>query len=387
MEVIFERTLNKRNGGDIAMIMKKKFTFCLYFIFFITILFSGGCSDDYTVYSKPSSKTYSLPVVEVQNKLIPFTYTTTGSVVSDISIEITSRISGFIQSITVREGEIVQKGRLLVTLDSADVEGAIRKAQAAVDKAESALEDAKTDAKRFAALFKRGSVSDNALRKARLQRDMAKDSLNEAQAAFQTAMSQRNYINITCPVDGVIIARQKRNGDLATPGAPILTVESTQGLLFETYVAEARVRDIHIGDKVEVIIDALDSILHGTVSRIVPSADQVTRRYQVKIALPETPSLFPGMFGRIHFIIGEEQVLVVPQKSMICRGGLDGVFVLSRDKKISFRWLRTARQLNGGLEVKAGLRPGEQIVSIARADLRDGDFVNPGAVPGITIDE
>ncbi len=361
------------------MIMKKKSTFCLYFFFFIAILFFGGCSDDYTVYSKPPSKTYSLSVVEVQNKQIPFIYTTTGSVVSDISIEITSRISGFIKNITVREGEVVQKGQLLVTLDSADVEGAIRKAQAAVDKAESALEDAKTDAERFAALFKRGSASDNSLRKAKLQRDMAKDSLNEAQAAFQTAMSQRNYINITCPVDGVIIARQKRNGDLATPGAPILTVESTQGLLFETYVAETRVGDIHISDKVEVIIDALGYTLPGTVSRIVPSADHVTRRYQVKIALPETSKLFPGMFGRIHFIIGEEDVLVVPQKSMICRGGLDGVFVLSRENEINFRWLRTARQWSDGLEVKAGLSPGEYIVSVARSYLRDGDFVSTGA--------
>ncbi|MCD6224198.1 MAG: efflux RND transporter periplasmic adaptor subunit [Deltaproteobacteria bacterium] len=362
------------------MIIKKYSGFFLYFIFFILILSSGGCSDDHTVYSGPPSKTYSLPVIEVQNKLIPFTYTTTGSVVSDISIEITSRITGFIQNISVREGEVVQKGRLLVTLDSADVEGAIRKAHAAVDKAVSALKDAETDAERFAALFKRGSASDNALRKAKLQRDIAGDSLKEAQAAFQTAVSQRNYTNITCPVDGVIIASQKRNGDLATPGAPILTVESARGLLFETYVAEARVGDIHIGDKVKVIIDALGYPLAGTAIRIVPSGDPVTRRYQVKIALPETLRLFPGMFGRVHFIIGEEQVLFVPQKSMICRGGLDGVFVLDKDNRIRFRWLRTARQLNGDLEVKAGLRPGERIVAIVQPDLRDGDLVNPDLI-------
>jgi RND family efflux transporter MFP subunit len=370
------------------MIIKKYFGFFLYFTFFIAILCSGGCSDDHTVYSMPPSKTYSLPVIEVRNRLIPSTYTTTGSVVSDISIDIASRISGFIQNITVREGEVVQKGQLLVTLDSSDVEGAIRKAKARVDKAAAALEDAKTDAERFSALFKRGSASDNALRKAKLQRDMARDSLKEAQAAFQTALSQRNYINITCPLDGVVIARQKRNGDLATPGAPILTVESARGLLFETYVAESRVGDIHIGDTVEVIIDALDEALTGTVIRIVPSGDPVTRRYQIKIALPETPKLFPGMFGRVHFIIGEEQVMLVPEKSLVCRGGLDGVFVLAEDNRISFRWLRTARQLNGELEVKAGLRPGERIVALAHPDLRNGDLVNSDLIDsGNVIDE
>ena len=166
------------------MIMKKYSIIYLYFIFFILILSSGGCSDDHTVYSRPPSKTHSLPVIKVQNKLIPFTYTTTGSVVSDISIEIASRISGFIQNISAREGEVVQKGQLLVTLDSAEVEGAIRKAHAAVDKAISTLKDTETDAKRFAELFKRGSASDNTLRKAKLQRDIAGDSLKEAQAAF-----------------------------------------------------------------------------------------------------------------------------------------------------------------------------------------------------------
>lgn len=362
------------------MIIKKYSIFFLHFICLIAIFFSEGCSDNYTVYSKPPAKKYSMPVVEVQNKLIPSIYTTTGSVVSDISIEIASRITGFIQNITVREGEVVQKGQLLVTLDSADVEGAIHRARAVMDKAGSALEDAKTDAERYEELFKRGSTSDNSLRKAKLQRDMAADSLVETQAAFQIAVSQRNYINIASPVDGVIIARQKRNGDLATPGAPILTVESAQCLLFETYVAEARVGDIRIDDKVELIIDALDYPLAGTVIRIVPSGDPVTRRYQIKIALPETLRLFPGMFGRVHFIIGEEQVLVVPKEAIICRGGLEGVFAIAGDNRVSFRWLRTARQLNGGFEVKAGLRPGERIAGIAQSELRDGDFINPEAV-------
>ena len=364
------------------MIIKKTSGFFLYFIFFSSILSFlslGGCSDEQPVYSGPAPKTYSLPVIKVHNELIPSTYTTTGSVVSDISIEIASRISGFINNITVREGEVVQKGQLLVTLDNSEVEGAIRKAQAIVNKAGSALEDAKTDAERFAALFKRGSASDNALRKAKLQRDMASDSLKEAQAALQTALSQRNYINIISPVNGVVIARQKRNGDLATPGAPILTVESERSLLFETYVAETRIKDIHINDKVEVMIDALRRTMAGTVVRIVPSADPVTRRYQVKIDLPENQSLLPGMFGRVHFIIGKEQVLTVPLKAMILRGGLEGVFVLDKTNRIRFRWLRTERPLNGGLEVTAGLRPDERIVAVADPDLHDGDIVNPGA--------
>lgn len=352
----------------------------LSFHFFLAVLFLEGCSSERPVVVDQSPKKYSISLHHVKPERIPAVYITAGSVISDTSITISSRITGFIKDITVREGEKVSKGQLLVTLDDADVEGAIRQAVAAGDRAESAFKDAKKDARRFKTLFECGSASDNALRKAKLQCDVAGDSLNEVRAALQIALAQRDYISMISPVDGVVTARQKRKGDLAIPGGAILTVESSDALLFETYVTEAQVGRIRSGIGVDVTIDALKDSIEGTITRIVPSGDPLTRRYQVKISLPDMPGLLPGMFGRVSFVLGNEDILTIPRSAMIVRGGLKGVFVADEKNKVRFRWLRTGREWPGRLEIKAGLTSGDTIVAIAQPGLRDGDIIMNRAV-------
>ena len=343
----------------------------------------AGCSDQTaTTTTKIDFKTWNLPVAEVVVEELPINYSTTGSVVSDQRIDVTSRTTGYIREIIVREGERVVKGQSLIILDDADVEGAIRQAQAAVNKATSALHDAETDLERYEDLFKSGSISENKLRKTRLQRDVAHDTQREAQAALNTALAQRQYIRISSPVTGVVVARQKRDGDLATPGAPILTVESSQGLLFETHVAESRIGKIWQGDVVQVSIDALDEPLEGVIARLVPAGDPLTRRYLVKISLPKQEGLLSGMFGRTHFRIGAEASPVISPEALVKRGGLQGVFVLDSQNHIHFRWLQTGKIWSDRIEVRAGLQGGERIVAVTDARIREGDLISLEGVPG-----
>ena len=335
----------------------------------------AGCSAESSIARESQPAAYEVEVIEVPDEPIPISYVTTGSVVSDARVQVSSRIMGFICKIAVREGEKVAKGQLLATLDDADVEGAIRQVHASMAKARAALRDSETDVQRYETLFARGSTSENSLRKIRLQRDVAENSYREVKAALQVAKAQRNYISITSPVNGVVVDRLKRKGDLATPGAPILTVESTVTLLFETYVAETRIGGIQVGDPVLVFIDALENPLEAAVTRVVPSGDPVTRRYRVKVALPDVPKLMPGMFGRCRFIIGSERSPVVPRSALVTRGGLVGVYIVNEKHDARFRWLRTAREWPDRLQVKAGLKGGESIVATVPPRLRDGDMV------------
>jgi RND family efflux transporter MFP subunit len=344
---------------------------------FVAVL--AGCDDPAAeTAAAPEPNRWRLPVMTVKVEDLPVGYVTTGSVVSDQRVQVSSRISGYIRKILVNEGDRVERGQELILLDDADVEGAIRQAQAAVNKAASALQDAQTDVKRYEELHKKGSVPENALRKMRLQRDVSRDSLREAQAALDTALAQRRYIRVTSSVGGVVVARHKREGDLATPGLPILTIESSQGLLFETHVAERRIAGIRPGQKVPVEIDALGELLEGTVARVVPAGDPLTRRYLVKIALPSHPGLLSGMFGRARFHLGDRAAPVIPPGALVERGGLQGVFVLDDERHTRFRWLQIGRAWNDRLEVLAGLQGGERIVATREERLREGDLIVAG---------
>jgi len=339
-------------------------------------LFISGCGGEGNgELATNKSEILAFTSTRVQSAKLAINYATTGTVISDQRVDVASRATGYIQKILVHEGDTVVKGQLLIELDGADVEGAIRQVQASVNKARSALKDAQTDLQRFQALFERGSVSENQLRKITLQRDVAQDSLNEAKAIFQTTRSQRQYTRISSPVSGVVVVRHKRDGDLAAPAMPLLTLESSKGLLFETYVSEGKIKHIKQGDKVDVAIDALNASIQGTVARIVLSGDPVTRKSRIKISLLEHAQLLPGMFGRATFKLGSRESVVIERDSMVSRAGLEGVFVVDESNRVHFRWLRMGKAIGEKLEVLVGLKVGEQIVLQPDERLNDGDLI------------
>ena len=321
---------------------------------------------------------HTLPVTMIMNKELPVYYSTIGSVISDDRIQITSRITGYIDEVSVREGQQIRKGDLLVSLDSSDIDGAIQQAEASVNKSRSALKDAQIDFERYEALLKEDSIPENTLRKIRLQRDVSRETLNAAMAALETAKSQRQYILIKSPVDGVVVERQKRAGDLATPGFPIISIEAEKSLLFKSFVPESQIQKLKQGDDLTVFIDALGKRLNGQISRIVPSGDSVTRSYEIKISLNDTTGLLPGMFGRVRFQVGTETSPVVARTAVVERGGLRGIFIVDAEQRARFRWLRFGREWPDQLQVQVGLTEGERIVANSVSLIHEGDVINTG---------
>lgn len=338
-------------------------------------LFLAACSK--TPQSRPETmaKNWNLAVIKVTATDVPVEYTTVGSVVSDQRIEVASRMSSYIRELLVREGDRVRRGQIIARLDGADVEGAIRQSSAGVGAASAGFNDAQIDFERFERLYERGSISENEWRKVRLKRDAARESLNQAQAIQNTARAQRAYVDIRSPDDGVVVARLKRVGDLAVPGASMLTLEIGRVLLFETSVSEVHVAAITVGSRVRVKIDTLPQVFEGTVNRVVPSGDPVTRSYQVKVALPETAGLLPGMFGRASFVVGKSKSVLIPVSALAERGGLRGVFLVDDAGLAHFRWLRTGREWPDRIEVEAGLKAGDRIVAAVSPGLREGDRI------------
>ncbi|MGL1956937.1 MAG: efflux RND transporter periplasmic adaptor subunit [Colwellia sp.] len=344
-------------------------------IYILVLFVIVGCKNEVVINSKVE-KTWDAAVLKVKKVKHPVNYKSIGSVVSDQRIGVASRATGFIRNILVLEGDFVSKDQLLISLDSSDVEGAIEQAKAAVNSAKLTVIDADLDVERYKDLFKRGSVSENTMRKTQLFRDRAKDSLVKAETALSTAQSQRQYIQILSEIQGVVVERHLRKGDLATPGKPILTIESSQELFFDTYVAESQISKIQKGAKVDVSIDALDQKIEGIIARVVPAGDSTTRRYKVKIVLKNHDGLLSGMFGRVNFVLGEKPAVVIPKSALIERGGLIGVFVVNEHKEAHFRWLQLGTKKADLVEVRAGLLANESIVLHGKPQIREGDLIN-----------
>lgn len=321
------------------------------------------------------AKPIAAAVTRVEVVDVPLTYVVPGSVVSDGRVDVSSRVVGFIEQLDVREGQKVARGDLLVRIDPSDIDEAIRQAQAGVRAGSEELADAEQDVQKFAKLAQSGSASSETLRKAKVRLDIAGATLDKARSALAAAEAQKGYASITSPVDGIIVSVAKRRGEMATAGSTILTVESREVLLFKAFVSESNLGAIDPKTPVTVRIDTLkDAPFLGQIRGIVPSGDDVTRRYEINVVLPSTPSLVPGMFGRAQIHIGAKKAPLIPRRAVVRRGGLDGVFVLD-DKTARFRWLRTGQELGDSIEVIAGLSGGETILSAANDAVRDGSVI------------
>jgi len=196
--------------------------------------------------SAPKTGSWELPVVVVAAGA-PVDYTAVGSVAAEARIEVASRLSGYLRELRVREGDFVRRGQLLARVDAPDVDGAIGQARALKATADAAERDAYVDADRYALLYSKGMVSESEMRKFRLKLDTARETLSQAKAALDSAEAQRGYATITSPQDGAVVAVLRRPGDLVVPGGPILLVESTQELVFETAVTEKQIGALRVG--------------------------------------------------------------------------------------------------------------------------------------------
>ncbi len=312
-----------------------------------TLSLVAGCGSDEGAgdIAAPSAKAEVLTLATVD---LPTLYVTSGTVTSDHRVSISSHLSGYIRELPVREGDRVKAGDLLVRVDPVN-------ARQGVVQAEADLADAKADLNRYEELFKAGAVSKQQLDRIRLRYKVTRSQVEQAH-------NQLSYAEVRSPVDGVVVEKQMNEGDLASPGAPILALEDPANLLVETYVSEQFVSAIHAGDGVEVEVTSQGQPLAGRVRQVVQAADATTHQFLVKITLESHGDVHPGMYAQVGFKTGSRKGLQVPVAAVVHRAGLSGIYVLDAESVVRYRQIRVGKARGEFVEVLAGLHEGNRVV-------------------------
>ena len=208
----------------------------------------------------------------------------------------------------------MQAGQTLIVLDRRDLEANLRRAEAARAEAESAIDEtesaiaaaranfelARVTHKRFQDLLANASVSQQefdesqarlrsaeaALEMAASKRRQIEARRSQAEAEIAAARVALGYATLTAPFAALVTERKADPGSLATPGAPLLTLEREGNPRLEASIDESRLGLVRVGESVAVEIDGLNRTVSGRVAEIVPSIDAATRSFTVKIDLP-----------------------------------------------------------------------------------------------------
>jgi len=325
-----------------------------------------------------------LPVVVATQGTVHSVATASGTIEADDRVQLVARVPGVIRAPGLYDGRPVRRGQLLATIDARQADAAVRRARSALDAAQAEHEKASSDVARDGPLAESGALSGDAYRQEQLRAEVAAAGVRQAQAALAAAETDRSYTTIISPIDGVVVARHARDGDMAMPGSPVATVEGRGRLLFRFAAPQDSLGVFAPGRTVAVLLDGReDRPIEGQVRSVVPSADPATRRHSVEVLLPSGAGITSGMFGRVRLPTSGgrsdgDDVVTVPASAVIDRGGLTGVFVVRADRSIAFRWVRLGAPVGDRIAIISGLVAGERILARVDATVRDGAQLKGG---------
>ncbi|MGD9888008.1 MAG: efflux RND transporter periplasmic adaptor subunit [Halothiobacillaceae bacterium] len=323
-----------------------------------------------------SAREVRAQVVMAEEVALPSTFPVAGVIEAVDSVQLSSRVMGYIRDLNVVQGQEVKKGQLLFEIDPVDTQGAVDLAKQSLVQAEAALRDAKLDYERFKSLYADEAVNKQQLEKMRMNYEVSLSRVAQAKAGLTVARGQISYTRITAPMDAIVTAKLANEGDMANPGHPVLVLEDTAHLRVRAAVPEQVFRALKLGDTVQVEVDGQTQPLIATVSRMTPTADSLAHTYPVTLDIA-APGLKSGAFARVLFPLGERKSLLIPQAAVLERAGITGVFVLNQDNVAQYRMVRTGTvQGEGQIEILAGLVVGERVLLPASGVvLQNGDKV------------
>ena len=292
----------------------------------------------------------ALPTITIKQHAVDLSFPAESLVEAVQQATVGSQVAGRILDVKVDAGQTVKKGQLLMRIDSREADEALRGAEAQ-------YANAKINFERTKNLVSQKFMSPAALDKA--QADFTAASANRAAAGASQSHGQ-----ILAPMNGVIARRHAELGDMATPGHPLFTIYEPGGLRVTASVPQYRLQAMRSVKTARVEFPELGKWVEAVAVNVLPTTDSTTHVAQVRVSLPAVPEATPGMFARVHFVVGQAEKLTVPATAVVRRGEVAAVYVLNKENRLSLRQLRLGDVVGQGeFEVLAGLASGEQVVA------------------------
>lgn len=292
----------------------------------------------------------SLPVLTVQRHVVDLSFPAEAVVEAIQQAVVGSQVSGRVLEVKADAGQVVKKGDLLMRLDAREAEELARAAEAQYG-------NAKANYERTKSLVTQKFMSPAAL-------DKAKADLDAAAANRAAAGAGQSHASIMAPINGVVARRHAEAGDMATPGKPLFTIYAPGGLRVTASIPQYRLKEMRGVKTARVEFPELNKWLEASAVNLLPTADAATHVSQVRVNLPDVAEATPGMFARVHFVVGQAEKLTVPATAVVRRGEVAAVYVSSADNRLSLRQLRLGDAVGEGeIEVLAGLAAGDKVVT------------------------
>jgi HlyD family secretion protein len=207
-------------------------------------------------------------------------------------------------------------------------------------------------------------------------------SVRSAEAQLSQAEAKKQETQIASSIDGVVTARNADPGSIASPGQSILTVQFLKWLYVRASLPIEDIAHVKLGQEVTVTFDSFPGRKwSGRISLLNPSADTQTRQFTFQVRLENTSGeLKPGMYASVEIPLTSSPVAVAVPKDSVQKMGEKSVVRVPNEKgEVEIREVKTGRANDKLVEIVSGLKPGEKVVSLSYAPIKEGGQIR---IPG-----
>lgn len=285
----------------------------------------------------------------------------TGVADGSYSTVLSFSVSGNIEKIFIKEGQRVSSGDLLAVLDKRTAENAFSAAKASYDRAEDGYRRAKE-------VYEKGSMPEVKWIEVSSQRD-------QAAALFDIARKNLEDCSLYSPVDGVVSSVLVEQGMNVPAFRPVIELIDPDAVEIEIKVPENEISELSIGETAEVEVPAVGK--SGIVAEVISkgvSADPLSHSYKVRLSMPVSDGIMPGMTCRVVFsgnLCGRE-AFVLPGKSVsVSNDGRRYVWVVV-DGRARRKYIDVAGMTSSGVLVSSGVECGDAVVSEGMTKISEG---------------
>ena len=289
-----------------------------------------------------------------------------GTLKANQNVVLTSTVTEYVTAIHFKDGQRVQRGKLLVEMDAA--EELARKLEE-----QARLAEAERQVGRLTSLSGSGATSVSTL-------DEQKLESQTSQARIQAIESQIRQRQIVAPFDGVLGQRDISIGTLVQPGTLITTIDDDSIMKLDFAVPEVFLSAIEAGVEIEALTNVWpDRVFPGKVASISSRVDPVTRSISVRALINnEDKKLRPGMLMRVQLQSNPRNTLVIPEESVITRGRQQFVYTIDENGEatsVNLVPVSIGVRRKGEVEILDGLKAGDRIVTHGISRVRPGTQV------------
>ena len=375
-----DKRLHKTYKNSKNLLMKTY----IYSALFLGSLFLASCSSDEKKSAELNDKPIAVTVNKSATNAVGSNATASGKLVAKNSVNVSTRMMGYITAMQVEVGQYVNAGQLLVSINSTDIQAKGGQASAGIAQAQANYNIAKKDFERFQNLYKNQSASQKELDDMRARYEMAQAGLQAAQQMKNEVNAQYRYTNVTAPISGTVTAKYANQGDMASPGMPLLTIESPGALQAQVLVSEQNITLLKSGMPVKVTLKSTNKEVSGTVSEISRSSANTGGQYLVKINVPASKDLLPGMFVNVQFPFKNsgnvnqdfQDGVMIPKSAIVENGQLTGIYTVSSQNTAVLRWVKVGKTFGDQVEILSGLNSNDQYIISAEGKLFNGAKVS-----------